>query len=301
MLADTRDTSELLYKIEPCTGGKSDWMKMFQPVCSASLTSDPVDPVAVRVNGKKRKRSPALLFPGWLLAERVNSLQHGATIVGTIFELVVGHLLKLDNLATNSQMDLCPDGFCSRSTKYVESKACGGCGGRFLIHREQLDRYMQASVEQGAGVMYALWTYTHGLPVGNVKSKTDPNRKLISEVIENVRSTVERAYVLDGRIVKALSEAVKAGTVDGCSSRTAVMRFAGRETFTRDYLTVSRRFLERLRTRTGETLELELGLRQDAWEWRESVVRRGTPFRFNGVDFRTCPYQVFTLQERIPF
>ncbi len=78
--------------------------------------------------------------------------------------------MKLSNLATNSDVDLCPDGWCIRTRTYVESKSCGR-GGRFLVERGQLENYLQAQEQESCKAVYTLWSYVHPLPVGSKKPR----------------------------------------------------------------------------------------------------------------------------------
>jgi len=242
---------------------------------------------AVVVNKGNRKPDEALLFPGWLLQEKVRNIQHGATIVGTTTELIAESLFgwRLQGNAREEDANLFPDLYNTRTNWMMEVKACKA-QGRFLLELEQLRDY-----EARGNCLYAFCCYSHPHPVGLKANRWAS----IGEVVENVAQTLTDMYVLDIRVLSAMRRFPPPGT----SFRMGVqIRFPGREVMVRDYLTINQKALHALRDAPAPFLA---AMNLPPSDWTLKTTKRRARFKFNDVVFSTKKFAVHELSETIPF
>ncbi len=221
-----------------------------------------------------------LLFPGWILQERIRNLQHGACIVGQTFELVIEQLLKAERNTTDSTQDLCPD--LIMGVNMIECKAFGNT--RAMMELGQLTKYMN----KPDSILYCFCNYKAFKPC--------KNKPTMGELIKNITKTIDKVYILDGRIVQALARSWF--LIDGLNFRYALIYVYGRAPIERQYITIQTKFFTNLFS-DFETMLLMLQLNPEIYI--KSQTTRRITFKYNDTKFVTNTFQVQAIQEIIPF
>ena len=235
---------------------------------------------------KKKKVQEALLFPGYLLNEKIDTIQYGAGVCGLIFELISSRVLKASHLQTDPTEELCPD--LGNEDSLFESKCFGVKShrdSRCLVHIQQLQRYLEITEK---GVHYVFWQYDKGFQL-------DKNTK-IGTLVETCSSNIGFGLVLDVQIVRQM--VLYINQIVGIRYRHVKLYFVGREIIYRDYLVISRRFFEGLISETAKTLQT-LGLDHNSYELNSGT--RKVTFRYNDVPFQTNRFPLHRILQKVPF
>jgi hypothetical protein len=246
---------------------------------------------SIQVNRRRRcsfEEQP-LLLPGWQLNHKLRNIQHGATVIGKVFELATEVLLRCRTIICASDCDISPDAYLESSRTFVESKACGIRNNRCrqaMIEMYQLERY--GVVAQFNPVLYCLWLYNAVRPVHDLPT--------IGALLDRLVGTVEACYVFDYFLIQRM--AARCRTLPGLRTRHCKLYFVGREIIERDYLLVEQPFFDKYRTEPVAWLH-DLGLEPGEVVFKQ--YKRQLTFRYNDMPYQTNRFNVFEARATVPF
>lgn len=235
----------------------------------------------MKIAKRKKKKEPTL-FPGYMLDGKLQSIQHGACIVGSTFEYITCAAIHGERLVCFSDNDLNPD--VSFGGVQIESKAFGAGGKRCLLEIDQLNRYVQS----GKSTWYVFWNYTQKHPCrGNPSIRT---------VIGNTSSTIAYCILIDVSLISKM--VAKIDLVDGLKKRVAKMYFKGRDPFIRNYLTITWLYFEKIKSNWKTAVTL---LGENPLYYSMSVDTRRIMFSVDGVVFKTNYFKMYRVLPVVPF
>ena len=149
----------------------------------------------MRVNRKRKKHLPPLLFPEHWLDATVEDAHSVTSTIGGLFEELTANLFGGCRLSCDGSSDICPDVVIS-PFKQVECKASKReC---FVTHSRQYERYAYLKKERFIDTCYALWGYGEGIrPIQG---------SILHDVLRAATANVRFLILVDLKIIDKLIE-----------------------------------------------------------------------------------------------